>query len=55
MDAADPAANGGQQNEQQPQMLSGLKPPAPFSVNNGVIDDWKTWKQAWDNLLLCLG
>ena len=47
MAEADPAGDGAQANEQPPRMLSGIKPPAPFSVNNGVIDDWKTWRRAW--------
>ena len=52
MAEADPAGDGAQANEQPPRMLSGIKPPAPFSVNNGVIDDWKTWRQAWDNYVI---
>ncbi|XP_072028318.1 uncharacterized protein [Amphiura filiformis] len=33
-------------------MIGGVKPPAQPTISNGIIDDWKLWKQAWDNYVI---
>jgi hypothetical protein len=33
-------------------MLSGIRAPPQLLINNGVIEEWKLWKQAWDNYVI---
>ncbi|XP_011664712.2 uncharacterized protein K02A2.6-like [Strongylocentrotus purpuratus] len=38
-----------QQRVSAPPPVSGIRPPPQLTINRGVIEGWKTWRQMWTN------